>query len=73
MSKQDGLLQFDDAIENLSFYKTKRGYAVRTKSGVTRARISSDPAFQRTRENGQEFGRAGKASKLLHTAFRSMV
>lgn len=73
MSKQDGLLQFDGAIENLSFYKTKRGYAVRKRSGVSGARISSDPAFQRTRENGQEFGRAGKASKLLRAAFRNMI
>ncbi|MEZ2443365.1 hypothetical protein AB6805_16695 [Chitinophaga sp. RCC_12] len=73
MSKQDGLLQFDGAIENLSFYKTKRGYAVRKRSGVSGARISTDPAFKRTRENGLEFGRAGKASKLLRTAFRDMI
>ncbi|MEI3802717.1 MULTISPECIES: hypothetical protein [unclassified Chitinophaga] len=73
MSKQDGLLQFDGAIENLSFYKTKRGYAVRKRSGVSGARISNDPAFKRTRENGQEFGRAGKASKLLRTSFRDMI
>jgi hypothetical protein len=25
---------------------------------------SNDPAFQRTRENGSEFGRAGKQEKL---------
>ncbi len=73
MSKQDGLLQFNGAIENLSFYKTKRGYAVRKRAGVSGARISNDPAFQRTRENGQEFGRAGKAGKLLRTAFRNMI
>ncbi|HEY8918757.1 MAG TPA: hypothetical protein VIM87_20075 [Chitinophaga sp.] len=73
MSKQDGLLQFKGAIENLSFYKTKRGYAVRKRAGVSGARISKDPAFQRTRENGQEFGRAGKAGKLLRSAFRNMI
>lgn len=73
MSKQDGLLQFNGAIDNLSFYKTKRGYAVRKKTGVSGARISSDPLFQRTRENGQEFGRACKAGKLLRTGFRNMI
>lgn len=73
MSKQDGLLQFNGAIENLSFYKTKRGYSVRKRSGVSGARISNDPVFQRTRENCQEFGRAGNAGKLLRTAFRNML
>ncbi|MEQ9230234.1 MAG: hypothetical protein RIF46_06090, partial [Cyclobacteriaceae bacterium] len=31
------------------------------------------PAFARTRENGSEFGRAGKASKLMRTAFRPLI
>lgn len=73
MSRQDGLLQFNGAMENMSFYKTKRGYAVRKRSGVTGERIATDPMFRRTRENGLEFGRAGKASKLLRTAFRTMI
>ena len=33
----------------------------------------NDPAFQRTRENGSEFGRAGKAGKILRTAIRPML
>lgn len=73
MSKQDGLLQFNGAIENLSFYKTKRGYVVRKRSGVSAARIATDPAFQRSRENSMEFGRAGRAGKLLRSAFRNMI
>src|SRR5688500_8043925 len=74
MSKQDGLLQFKGAIENLSFYKTKRnGYSVRKKTGVSAARVATDPKFARTRENGQEFGRACKAGKLLRTAFADML
>jgi len=32
--------------------------------------IQNDPAFQRTRENGQEFGRAGAARRLLRTSIR---
>ncbi|MGO4294450.1 hypothetical protein [Chitinophaga sp. RAB17] len=73
MSRQDGLLQFNGAIENLSFYKTKKGYSVRKRSGVSGERIFKDPALQRTRENGQEFGRGGKAGKLPRVAFRSMM
>jgi len=36
-------------------------------------RIKNDPAFARTRENGEEFGRAGKASKLLRNALKVPV
>src|SRR3954454_11868946 len=45
----------------------------REKSGISPDRISNDPAFERTRENNAEFGRAGKASKLLRTAFRPVI
>lgn len=52
----------------MSFYKSKDGYYVRMKGGVSGNRIATDPAFARTRENLAEFGRAGKAGKLLrHT------
>ncbi len=33
----------------------------------------NDPNFQRTRENGEEFGRAGKAGKLLRNSIRAML
>jgi len=38
------------------------------KGGVSADRIQNDPAFQRTRENGEEFGRAGAADKLIRMA-----
>ncbi len=45
----------------------------REKGGIDASRVANDPAFQRTRENGSEFGRAGKAGKLLRTAFRPLL
>jgi len=33
----------------------------------------NDPAFQRTRENGSEFGRAGKGGKLIRNAIRLLL
>ncbi|HEV7330219.1 MAG TPA: hypothetical protein VGN63_04195 [Flavisolibacter sp.] len=36
-------------------------------------RIATDPAFARTRENGAEFGRAGKGGKLLRNALRGVL
>ena len=35
--------------------------------------MATDPAFERTRENGREFGKSGKAAKLFRTAFRSVA
>lgn len=60
-------------IGDITFYKTKDGYIAREKGGIEPGRIASDPAFQRTRENGMEFGRAGKAGKVLRSAIRTML
>ena len=45
----------------------------REKGGVSAQRIQSDPNFQRTRENGQEFGRAGKSGKLLRNSIQVLL
>ena len=73
MARQGGIIPLKGTIGNITFYKSKAGYLAREKGGVEASRIASDPAFIRTRENGEEFGRAGKAGKLLRTAFRAMV
>lgn len=73
MARQTGILPIEGTIGNITFFKSKDGYMARQKGGVSASRIASDPAFQRTRENNAEFGRAGKASKLLRTAFRVLL
>lgn len=45
----------------------------RFKGGVDGKRIATDPAFQRTRENGAEFGRAGKGGKLLRNSMQVLL
>lgn len=40
---------------------------------MTRKRIYKEPAFERTRENMSEFGRACKANQLLRLAFREVL
>ena len=72
MAQQKGILPLKGTIGNLTFYKSKDGYLIREKGGLDAQRIASDPAFQRTRENGAEFGKAGKAGKLLRNALRSL-
>lgn len=73
MAKQRGVIKIDGTIDDLTFYKTSDGYLVRSRGGVSAERIATDPAFARTRENGAEFSRAGKASKLLRTVFRTQL
>ena len=73
MAQQKGILPVRGTIGNLTFYKSRDGYLVREKGGIEAQRIATDPAFQRTRENGAEFGRAGKAGKLLRNAVRGLT
>ena len=73
MARQDGLIQLTGSVGNLSFYKTQDGYLVRKKGAISGDRVKSDPAFARTRENATEFARAGRAGKLLRTAFRPLL
>lgn len=73
MARQKGIIKLDGTIGDITFYKSKDGYLAREKGGVPADRIANDPAFQRTRENGAEFGRAGKAGKVLRTAIRAML
>ena len=73
MARQKGIIKLKGTIGDITFYKTQDGHLAREKGGIDASRIASDPAFQRTRENGSEFGRAGKAGKLLRTAVRILL
>ena len=73
MAKQQGILPIEGTIDNITFFKTKDGFLVRKKGGVSASQIAKNPAFQRTRENGAEFGRACIAGKTLRTAFREAI
>lgn len=73
MAQQKGIIPLQGTIGNITFYKSKDGYLAREKGSLNAGRIANDPAFARTRENGAEFGRAGKAGKVLRTALRSLL
>lgn len=73
MAKQRGIIKVEGTLDELNFYKSKDGFKIRQKGGVSAERMASDPAFERTRENQQEFARAGKAGKVLRTALRSLL
>ena len=73
MAKQKGLLKIEGKLDDISFYKSGGKYLARMKGGVDASRIASDPNFQRTRENGSEFGRSATAGKVLRTAVRNLM
>ena len=73
MARQSGIIKLKGTIGDISFYKTGDGHLAREKGGVDASRIKNDPAFQRTRENGSEFGRAGKGGKVLRNAIRLLL
>ena len=73
MARQKGIIKLKGTIGDITFYKTQDGHLAREKGGIDANRIKNDPAFQRTRENGSEFGRAGKAGKILRTALRPLL
>ncbi len=73
MAKQKGIFKIEGTLGGVTFFKTADGHLVREKGGIEANRIKNDPAFQRTRENGDEFGRAGKAGALLRQAVRPLL
>lgn len=73
MARQKGLIKLKGTMGDITFYRTKDGYMAREKTSITGDRLRNDPAFQRTRENMAEFGRAGKAGKVLRGSFQSLL
>lgn len=73
MARQRGPLKVQGTLGDINFYKSQDGYLIREKGGVNGKRIKQDPVFQRTRENGMEFGRAARAGKLLRMAVRPLL
>lgn len=73
MARQRGIFKIEGKLDDVVFFKSRDGFLVRQDNPLTAERIATDPAFQRTRENGAEFGKAGKAGKILRLAFRSLL
>lgn len=68
MAKQDSILKIKGSLDGLTFYKSKDGYLVRKKGGVSRERIMTDMNFERTRENIAEFGLTAQSARLLRSS-----
>ncbi|MEO6671273.1 MAG: hypothetical protein ABIN36_17455 [Ferruginibacter sp.] len=73
MAKQKGIIKLKGTLGDITFYKSQDGYLAREKGGVDADRIANDEVFARTRENGAEFGRAGKAGRMLRVAINGLL
>lgn len=73
MAKQKSILPIEGTIGNLTFYKNDGEFNVRQKSSLDADRIANDPRFERTRENGHEFARAGRGAKVIRAAFNNTL
>lgn len=73
MAKLNGILKIEGTLQDMTFYKSQDGHLVRTKGGVSAERIANDPAFVRTRENGNEFAISATAGKLLRDTVRILM
>ena len=73
MARQIGTGKIQGTLGDITFYRSRDGLMAKLKSAVSADRIATDPAYARTRENGEEFGRAGKTGKLIRSAFSSVL
>ena len=73
MGRQTGVVRISGKVGNLTFARTPNGDEVRNESSLNKERMKTDPKFKRTRENWAEFGRAGKAAKLIRTTFATQA
>lgn len=73
MAKYKSLFKVRGSIDDVNFYKTEDGYRMRSKPSISKERMKSDPAFERTRENNREFGNSATSGKILRRACLDLV
>ena len=75
MARQRGVIKYLGTIGEIRHFRIKgeKDYFAGLIGGPTKEQVLTDPAFQRTRENMNEFGGCALAGKLLRTAFSSLL
>jgi hypothetical protein len=73
MAKQKGIFKVQGSIGGVNFYQSQDGFRLRELTSLDGNRIKTDAAFQRTRENGQEFAAAANAGKLFRKTFATAL
>ncbi|HEX4849589.1 MAG TPA: hypothetical protein VFV08_02230 [Puia sp.] len=65
MAKQCGITKITGTIDWITFYKMGDEYYARKKSSLSAKRVKKDPAFSRTMEEANLFGRSSKLAAKL--------
>src|SRR5688572_8584511 len=68
MAKLISIVQFSGTLSNITFRQTADGNIASVKSGLTRKRIMTDPAFERSRYAIDSFGKASSYAARLRKA-----
>ncbi len=71
MGKQKGVEQKIGTVGGLTYYRSaEHGYLVRKKSNLDKKRVAKDPAFEKSRKSGDDFGRASAGCHLMRNTMR---
>ena len=73
MAKNNSFIRLEGTLDGLTFFRKNGQSFVKTKSSVSKNRILNDPAYQRTRENNQEFAGSVRCGKALRGCFASIA
>ena len=74
MGTQKGALRLKGTHGDFTFVETTDGFIWKKKRiALTMEKISTDPAYVKTKDHISEFGRAGKATKLIREAFENQL
>jgi hypothetical protein len=75
MAKQTGLVRYNGTLGNVRHFKIKGlvGDFAGLVGGPTSEQVLTDPTFERTRENMNEFGGSAKAGKAVRTALSQII
>lgn len=73
MARQKSLFKVRGTLDDVTFYQLDGQHYIKKKTQLDGQRVKSDPAFQRTQENFQEFGTVGAVARQIFEAFSTMV
>lgn len=73
MPKQKGTHRLLGTTGDMTYQKTADGYLAKEKLHISSDKFKTSESYARVRENIAEFGRAGKAGKLLRLAFQAIL
>lgn len=73
MAQQDGFGMLKGKVGGFNFYSRNGKHFVGAATGVDRKRYKSDPAFELSRQNNDEFGKAQLYAKAIRMALRTQV